>query len=48
MISVEENIRYDVDDTTCPSKLFQAKDISIQKIIDKGMLRPGFFTSPAT
>merc|ERR1719181_789882 len=31
MISVEENIRYDVDDTTCPSKLFQAKDISIQK-----------------
>ena len=32
MISVEENIRYDVDDTTCPSKLFQAKDISIQKI----------------
>ena len=32
MISVKQKIRYDVVDTSCPSKLFDAKDISIQQI----------------
>jgi hypothetical protein len=32
MISLKEQIRYDVKDTTCPSKLFDAKDISIQEV----------------
>ena len=32
MISVKNKIRYDVVDTSCPSKLFDAKDISIQQV----------------
>ena len=33
MISVRKNIRYSVTDTSCPlSKLFEAKDISIQQV----------------
>ena len=32
MIHVKKRIRYDVTDTTCPSKLFDANDISIQKV----------------
>ena len=32
MISVKEKIRYDVVDTSCPSKLFDATDVSIQQV----------------
>ena len=32
MLSVKNMIRYDVEDTSCPSKLFDAKDISIQQV----------------
>jgi hypothetical protein len=32
MNSLASSLRYDVDDTSCPSKLFEAKDISIQHI----------------
>ena len=32
MISLKERIRYNVVDESCPSKLFDAKDISIQQV----------------
>ncbi len=32
MFSLEDKIRYDVQDTSCPSKLFEAEDISIQQV----------------
>ena len=32
MFSLEKKVRYDVQDTSCPSKLFEAEDISIQQV----------------
>ena len=32
MISVKKQIRYNVVDESCPSALFDAKDISIQQV----------------
>ena len=32
MVSLKQFIRYDVVDKSCPSKLFDAKDISIQQV----------------